>query len=222
MPFDDAKPGALVHWRRGVAVTDSLTIAREFGRRHDNVLRTIDSLLADGTLNRLNVEAISYADEMNRPQRAFELDERAALIAMPFVGGRNSRIGQARLVDEFLAMRDRERTRSTDAWREVRGETRASFRLMGASLVHTRAAAGKATETHHYMNEARLVDYALTGRYGPLDRDTLSRSELALLDELAGQNAILIARGRSYPERKAELVALAARYRAAHGVRTLQ
>ncbi|VXC60047.1 hypothetical protein BURKHO8Y_240226 [Burkholderia sp. 8Y] len=40
----------LVHMRDGLPVIDSLVIAREFGRRHDNVLQTLDSLIADGTM----------------------------------------------------------------------------------------------------------------------------------------------------------------------------
>lgn len=89
----------------GTLVVDSLTIAKEFHRRHDNVLRTLDGLLADGTIDRLNAEEISYLDEMNRPQRAYQLNERAALIATPFVGGPRSRIGQKCIVDAFLRYR---------------------------------------------------------------------------------------------------------------------
>ncbi|MBB5467237.1 Rha family phage regulatory protein [Paraburkholderia sp. CI2] len=103
---NDTALAEIVHLRGGVPVTDSLTIAREFGRRHDNVMRTLDSLIADGTIDGLNFEETSYTDESNRQQRMIELDERGALIAMPFIGGRNSRAGQVRLVDAFLSLRD--------------------------------------------------------------------------------------------------------------------
>lgn len=91
----------------GELIVDSLTIAREFDRRHDNVMRTLNSLIEDGTVDRLNFEEISYVDEMNRPQRAIQLTERAALVVMPFVGGRRAREGQVRLVDAFMALRER-------------------------------------------------------------------------------------------------------------------
>ncbi|MDR5878802.1 Rha family transcriptional regulator [Caballeronia sp. LZ032] len=97
----------LLRVRDGVPVVDSLVIAREFGRRHDNVLQTLDSLVADGTINHLDSKAVEYRDAKGEKRRAIELDERGALIVMPFVGGRKSRLGQKRLVDAFLEMRDR-------------------------------------------------------------------------------------------------------------------
>ncbi|MBN3812223.1 phage regulatory protein/antirepressor Ant [Paraburkholderia sp. Ac-20347] len=105
---DHGAPAAeLVHVRDGDLVTDSLTIAHEFGRRHDNVLQTLDSLLSDGTVSGLEFKAAEYFDEQRKPRRMVELTERGALIAMPFIGGRKSRIGQARLVDAFMALRAR-------------------------------------------------------------------------------------------------------------------
>lgn len=96
---------ALVHFRNGVPVTDSPTIAREFVRRHANVLRELDSLISDGTISQLDFESAEYLDHQGKPRRMIELTERGALIAIPFMGGRNSRLGQVRLVEAFLAMR---------------------------------------------------------------------------------------------------------------------
>ncbi len=96
---------ALVHLRGGTPVTDSPTIAREFGRRHDNVMQTLASLIAGRTINLLDFKEISYREGRGRKQRAIELTERGALIAMSFIGGRNSRAGQVRLIDAFLGLR---------------------------------------------------------------------------------------------------------------------
>ncbi|MFM0647960.1 Rha family transcriptional regulator [Paraburkholderia bryophila] len=87
-------------------VTDALTVSREFGRRHDNVLAALDSLIEDGTLNHLDFKAVEYRDGKGEFRRTVELTERGALIAMPFIGGRKSRQGQSRLIDSFLAMRE--------------------------------------------------------------------------------------------------------------------
>lgn len=97
---------SLVHFRNGVPVTDSPTIAREFGRRHDNVMQTLGSLTADGSINLLDFKEITYVDGRGRSQPAIELTERGTLIAMPFIGGRRSRQGHVRLVDAFMQMRD--------------------------------------------------------------------------------------------------------------------
>lgn len=104
---DSNAVSALVHMRHGEPVTDSVSIAHEFARAHKSVLRTLDSLVADGTLNGHDFVPVEYVDAKGEKRRAIELNERGALVAMPFIGGRNSRAGQSRLVDAFLAMRQR-------------------------------------------------------------------------------------------------------------------
>ena len=92
----------------GVAMTSSLLIAELFDRPHDNVLKSLDKLVDSVGFN-----AISYIDSMNRPKRAYELTERQALIAMPFIGGLKSVDGQVMLVDAFLALRDAQKQPDT-------------------------------------------------------------------------------------------------------------
>jgi Rha family phage regulatory protein len=93
----------------GEVVTDSLIIAGEFERRHDNVLASLDSLIESGAISHLDFKAAEYRDGQGKPRKMYELTERGALIAMPFIGGRKSKHGQARLVNAFLSMRDRVR-----------------------------------------------------------------------------------------------------------------
>ncbi|MFP3706198.1 phage regulatory protein/antirepressor Ant [Paraburkholderia sp. SIMBA_009] len=90
----------------GELTVDSLTIAREFDRNHKDVLRALDSLIADGTLNGRNFAPVEYADAKGEARRMIELTERGALIAMPFIGGRRARDGQVRLVDAFMRLRE--------------------------------------------------------------------------------------------------------------------
>jgi Rha family phage regulatory protein len=91
----------------GDIVTDSKIIEREFGRRHDNVLQSIDSLIEDGTISRLEFKVAEYRDAQGKPRKMIELTEAGALIAMPFIGGKRSRDGQKTLVRAFLAMREK-------------------------------------------------------------------------------------------------------------------
>lgn len=100
----------LIQIESGEAWTTSLAIAEVFDRQHKNVLRELDSLIDDGTLEReLEIEPtfreVPGPNGATRRERYFRLNERAALIAMPFVGGAKSREGQKRLVDAFMAMR---------------------------------------------------------------------------------------------------------------------
>lgn len=96
---------ALVSVRGDALVVSTLAIAQVFGRNHRDVLRTIDGLLADGTLNERNVARVDYVGGNGEKRRMLELDERAAWIAAPFIGGRQSRAAQVRLVDAFFALR---------------------------------------------------------------------------------------------------------------------
>ena len=200
-----APAGALVHIHQGKPVTDSRIIASEFKRRHDNVLQTLDSLIADGTINRLDFKAVEYIDAKGERRRMIELTERGALIAMPFVGGKNSRTGQARLVDAFMALRD-ELTRHQQAdWSSSRKKVSTSFQDMCDALHEVRAEAGKSTAAHHYAAEAKLVNWVLFGRFEAVDRDELLQADLALMERVEARNALWIARGRTYDQRKAAL-----------------
>jgi phage regulator Rha-like protein len=123
------RSAGLIQISDGEAWTTSLVIAEEFGRPHKNVLQSLDALIEDGTLDRGLEIAPTIRDVAGpkgaiRQERAYRLNERAALIAMPFIGGRKSREGQKRLVDAFLAMRkflkQQDAYRATLEWQEAR------------------------------------------------------------------------------------------------------
>ncbi|OAI01804.1 hypothetical protein A1353_00880 [Methylomonas methanica] len=94
----------IIHGSSNQLCVDSRDIAKEFGRQHKNVLQTLDDLLTDGTISRLESKPRNY-QKLGRQYRCFELNEAGFLKAMPFIGGRKSREGQKRLVDEFLRVR---------------------------------------------------------------------------------------------------------------------
>lgn len=92
--------------------------------------------------------------------------------------------------------------RGKDDWRSLRHQSAASFKVANDILKMVRADAGKATEAHHYSNEARLVNWALSGEFKGIDRDALPAADLDLLAHLQERNAVLIGRGVAYDERK--------------------
>ena len=87
-------------------------------------------------------------------------------------------------------------------WRRLRHEATSSFKVMNDILKDVRAEIGKATLTHHYANEARMINWALCGEFKGLDRETLSAEELYILAKLEEKNTVLIGRGLPYDDRK--------------------
>jgi Rha family phage regulatory protein len=135
----------LIQLESGEAWITSLVIAEEFGRPHKNVLQSLDSLIADGTINGLEIKPVEYVDAKGESRRAYKLNKRAALIAMPFIGGKKSRDGQKRLVDAFLTMerhiRQQDAYRATLEWQQAR-------------------ASGKVIRLEFTDGVAEFVDYA--------------------------------------------------------------
>jgi len=210
--FAGSNQSNIVHLSSGTPVTNSLTIAREFGRAHKNVLQSIGDLINDATISRLEFKPRDYIDERGKKQRMIELTERGALIAMPFIGGKKSRQGQVVLVDAFLKMRDA--IANQTPWIESRKAAASSYVAMSETLQEVRAEDGKTTAGYHYSNEAKMINSVVFGIVGAVSRETLSGQDLALLDKVEIKNAILIGIGEQFQARKAHLIAYVERLRA--------
>lgn len=61
----------LVFIENGQAVTDSLTVASVFGKRHDSVLRDIRNLECSSDFNLHNFAEVDYTDDRNRTYKKF-------------------------------------------------------------------------------------------------------------------------------------------------------
>jgi Rha family phage regulatory protein len=94
----------IIHGAKNQVCINSLDIAKEFGREHKSVLRTVNELISDNTISRHEYVPRNYT-KRGKDYPCFELNEAGFLKAMPFIGGRKSKEGQKRLVDEFLRMR---------------------------------------------------------------------------------------------------------------------
>ncbi len=108
-------------------------------------------------------------------------------------------------------------------WKLARHEAASSFKVMADAILYTRTEAGKASAPYHFSNEARLVNWALSGAFKGLDRDSLEKHELDLLAKLEVRNTVLIAIGMKYDDRKHKLYSYVQAWRAANpGVRLLE
>ena len=102
------------------------------------------------------------------------------------------------------------------AWQTARLENKDAAKLMEEALKTTRAAQGKETKAHHYMAEHKLCNAILQGRFTGLNRDALLLEEQRQLTSILTTNAVLIASGKPYTERKARLQDMAASIRLRH------
>jgi hypothetical protein len=101
-------------------------------------------------------------------------------------------------------------------WTRARHEAASSFKVMADAVLVTRQDEGKACAPYHFSNEARLVNWALSGVFRGLDREVMTKEQLDFLAKLEVRNTVLIAQRYSYDERKVKLFAFAAAWRAAH------
>lgn len=101
-------------------------------------------------------------------------------------------------------------------WKRLRSEAASSFKVMNAVLQLQRQNQGKATAPHHFQNEAKLVNWALAGKYQGIDRAAISAGDLEMLAKLEERNAVLIGVGLDRDERKKALEKFAREQRAAH------
>jgi len=106
--------------------------------------------------------------------------------------------------------------RGTDDKKKARHISAVSYKSMSAMLHDVRLIENKDTQSHHYANEAKLVNWAYCGEFKSLDRDIMSFTELDLIAFLEIRNMILIGRGVTYDQRKPMLKQYAMDWRMAH------
>lgn len=152
-----------IHGVNGDITVDSRHIADVFGRPHKNVLQTIDGLIGDGTISRLEFR-LSNHTKRGKQYRCIELTEAGFLKAMPFIGGSKSREGQKRLVDEFLALRRRlerqSKERESLAFQAVRSSGKDIRELLTDKIdefVDYAKANGSKNADRYYANITRTV-----------------------------------------------------------------
>ncbi|AMK75393.1 MULTISPECIES: Rha family transcriptional regulator [Methylomonas] len=188
--------------------TTSLVIAELFGRPHKSVLRSLDSLK-----DRLKFVPISYGDSYGREQKMYQLDERAFLVAMPFIGGNKSVDGQIALVDEFMRLKkiinDPGRKAELIAKRNTGTE-------MADMLKFVRESAGKQTAAKHFISEHMFCNRALTGNWEAIDETRLDVYDARLLAEIRKHNMRLMTRHPKQANRKKLMEVFVAEYRAKH------
>jgi hypothetical protein len=115
-------------------------------------------------------------------------------------------------IEDILSGKYAEKFQS-EQWKIERSEAAISYKYMSESLKDSREDVGKDTAAHHYMNEARLINHVTLGKFEGIDRNTLSKSDLAFLTKMERLNIKYLHRGIDYKDRKAMLMQDAERLR---------
>jgi phage regulator Rha-like protein len=182
---------AIVSVVHGLPTTTTPAIAKIFCRPHKNVLASVEKLISSGTIDRLDLKPIYYRDKYGRDQRAYEITERGALIATPFIGGRRAEEGQVLLVDAFLKARKqikrfRQAPPSPD-WHRARIEAKSSRRTetdVVQIFVEYAHEQGSQNAEKYFIAITRAVNRALFSvepRTGKDNRDNLTQHQLRTL-----------------------------------------
>lgn len=94
-------------------------------------------------------------------------------------------------------------------WGMLRHASKSSNKVANEILQMVRQEQGKETKNFHYANEAKLVNFALTGKFESIDRDKLSKDDLDTIASLENKNSVLIGRGVDRETRKEILCQMA-------------
>lgn len=206
----------LVTVEHGQPVTTTERVAAAAGLQHASVIKMVRDHLADfQEFGRVRFQIAPFATAGGVQSREIaELNEQQA--ALLFLYQRNTakvRAFKLRMVKDFARvtaeLQRLKAMQSAPSWQAARVETKRDFCNVADMLQEVRADAGRDTAPHVFINEARLIRFAMTGNESAKwDRDTLSREDLKLLGKVERLDMRLIARGVPFHDRKASCRAL--------------
>ncbi len=98
-------------------------------------------------------------------------------------------------------------------WQQSRDTGKAHYRMLTEVIQMVRLEQGKDIKPQIFINDAKLIGWALTGVFKGIDRDQLNKAQIDAINDITRHNAALFMKGLSYNERKPLLWEYAAKYR---------
>lgn len=133
------------------ARANSLMVAQMFGKRHDNVLRDIETMECSKEFRLLNFEEISYKDDYRRKQKAYAMTRDGfTFLVMGYRGKKAAQFKEA-YIARFNQMENFIRTLV---------ETRTQFPLLteNIKLLHEKP------RPYHFSNECDMLNRLVLGK----------------------------------------------------------
>lgn len=104
----------LVFIQDGKTVTDSLTVAEVFGKRHADVLRSVDNLECSDEFNERNFASVKYLDTKGQSRRKIVMTQDGfSFLAMGYTGKEAARFKEM-YINAFGQMREQLNNRPAD------------------------------------------------------------------------------------------------------------
>lgn len=91
-------------------------------------------------------------------------------------------------------------------WQHARQQSAVGYRGLCEALAIAHEESGKTPQRHHFINEAKLINQAITGQFAGRNRDELSAHELVLVTLIEIRDVLLIGQGKDFAARKASLL----------------
>ncbi|WP_404486425.1 KilA-N domain-containing protein [Pseudomonas sp. HT11] len=91
-------------------------------------------------------------------------------------------------------------------WQQARQQSAVGYRGLCEALAIAHEESGKTPQRHHFINEAKLINQAITGQFAGRNRDELSAHELVLVTLIEIRDVLLIGQGKDFTARKASLL----------------
>lgn len=195
-----------------VAVINSYRDVDAVKLPHDAFLKKVRKIKEE--LSLVNIYESTYKNSRNQKQPCLLLDKKACLL---MVASETPKVLQA-IIDRWLELEAAETERSTakamDA--ENRAALRMEYRPMTDALKSVREDIGKETKSHHYSNEADMINRIVTGypakKYKAVHempesnlRDLLTPIQKQAMLSLQKANTVYLEEGLSFEERKERL-----------------
>lgn len=105
---------ALVYLEKGHPVTDSLMVAEAFGKRHADVLRSIDNLESSKEFNERNFALVKYKDAKKEERRKYVITRDGFTILAMGYTGKEAMLFKEKYIQEFNRMSEGIRVREQD------------------------------------------------------------------------------------------------------------
>lgn len=189
---------------KDTARANSMMVAKMFGKRHDNVLRDIESMECSEEFRLLNFEEIYYKDEYRRKQKAYAMTRDGfTFLVMGYRGKKAAQFKEA-YINRFNQM---------EKFIKTLVETRTQFPLLteNIKLLHDNPKA------YHFSNECDMLNRLVLGKTakqirqenglekGESIRPYLTESQIEILDILQKVDIGLLVSVPDFEQRKRHL-----------------